>query len=204
MRFNTSIIRLCYAILCPFGEFTILTFGRKCGRVVCGSCSPHRITIPYQYIVQPPAAEEMSPAPRTRPRLDSGRTGSSPMVNNLGGGERVRLCNPCVPDPNVAPPQVPESRNIQPRPTQQGHSRSLSSTVTSTQPRSSIHNTSTSSSYYAQRRPREPSNLNSYNTSTSSYTERNSHLRPEDLHNRSRSSTVCYSYHWTLSATYIT
>ncbi|KAG4431854.1 hypothetical protein IFR05_012671 [Cadophora sp. M221] len=84
-----------------------------------------RITIPYQYIVQPPAAEETSSTPRTRPRLDSGRTGSSPMVNNLGGGERVRLCNPCVPDPNIAPPQVPESRNSQPRSAQQGHSRSV-------------------------------------------------------------------------------
>lgn len=26
-------------------------------------------------------------------------------VNGMSGGERVRLCNPCVPDPNTAPPQ---------------------------------------------------------------------------------------------------
>ncbi|EHA25918.1 hypothetical protein ASPNIDRAFT_143971, partial [Aspergillus niger ATCC 1015] len=25
---------------------------RKCGRVVCASCSPHRITIPRQFIVR--------------------------------------------------------------------------------------------------------------------------------------------------------
>lgn len=159
---------------------------RKCGRVVCGSCSPHRITIPYQYIVQPPASEVPS-APRTRPRLDSGRTGSSPMVENLGGGERVRLCNPCVPDPNIAPPQVPEQRNSQPRPAQQGHSRSVSSVVTSSQTRSTGQSPSYSS-YYSQRRPRDI--VNSYGTNTSSYSERNTRLRPEDLQSRSRSSTV--------------
>lgn len=27
-------------------------------------------------------------------------------VNGMSGGERVRLCNPCVPDPNTAPPQT--------------------------------------------------------------------------------------------------
>ncbi|KAH9221477.1 FYVE zinc finger-domain-containing protein [Leptodontidium sp. 2 PMI_412] len=183
-------VTLCPICRTQFSFFVRKHHCRKCGRVVCGSCSPHRITIPYQYIVQPPAAEEISSTPRTRPRLDSGRTGSSPMVNNLGGGERVRLCNPCVPDPNIAPPQVPESRNSQPRPAQQGHSRSVSSTAASTQSRSSTYNPSISSSFYAQRRPREPSNLNSYNASTSSYTERNSRLRPEDLQSRSRSSTV--------------
>jgi hypothetical protein len=47
------------------------------------------------------------PNSRRRPTLDSARAGSSLEVENLGGGERVRLCNPCVPDPNVAPPQTP-------------------------------------------------------------------------------------------------
>ncbi|RDW73993.1 hypothetical protein BP5796_07435 [Coleophoma crateriformis] len=69
---------------------------RKCGRVVCGSCSQHRITIPYEYIARPPTylIDEDFLA------LDRYRT----------GGERVRLCNPCVPDPNIAPPQVPSSQ----------------------------------------------------------------------------------------------
>ncbi|PVH88332.1 FYVE-domain-containing protein [Cadophora sp. DSE1049] len=180
-------VTLCPICRTQFSFFVRKHHCRKCGRVVCGSCSPHRITIPYQYIVQPPTAEEVGPAPRTRPRLDSGRTGSSPMVENLGGGERVRLCNPCVPDPNIAPPQVPESRNSQPRPAQQGHSRSVSSVVTSSQTRNTGHSPSYSS-YYSQRRPRDI--MNSYNTSTSSYSERNTRLRPEDLQSRSRSSTV--------------
>ncbi|CAK1357794.1 unnamed protein product [Cercospora beticola] len=62
---------------------------RKCGRVVCARCSPHRITIPRQYIVQPPDIVSLyadDPA--------------SPLRNPaLGGGEVVRVCNPCVPDP---------------------------------------------------------------------------------------------------------
>ena len=86
---------------------------RKCGRVVCGSCSPHRITIPYQYIVQPPGMPRL-PAPRSPPAL-LGSDGSFVDFGALGGGERVRLCNPCVPDPNIAPPQTPG-----------GHSRSQS------------------------------------------------------------------------------
>ena len=69
---------------------------RKCGRVVCAACSPHRITIPRQYIVQQPSisleSEQQSSTP-TSP------TTSSSYARNLGGGEVVRVCNPCVPDP---------------------------------------------------------------------------------------------------------
>ncbi|KAK4111947.1 FYVE-domain-containing protein [Canariomyces notabilis] len=72
---------------------------RKCGRVVCNSCSPHRITIPYQYIVRPPGTPS---AQRPVSLLDS-QIWYSP---EFSGGERVRLCNPCVPDPNTAPPQA--------------------------------------------------------------------------------------------------
>jgi hypothetical protein len=67
---------------------------RKCGRVVCSQCSPHRITIPRQYIVQPPTGsdeEEVAPL--------SPNGGGSLAGRNLGGGEVVRVCNPCVPDP---------------------------------------------------------------------------------------------------------
>ncbi|KAB8302867.1 hypothetical protein EYC80_006199 [Monilinia laxa] len=63
---------------------------RKCGRVVCNSCSPHRITIPYQYIVQPPD----HPSPynstaynRLHDPQGEGRTNTS----EFGGGDRVRL-----------------------------------------------------------------------------------------------------------------
>jgi hypothetical protein len=93
---------------------------RKCGRVVCNDCSPHRITIPRQFIVHPPdaSAETRLKSPGTRVPVetidlteDTGReersnmtrittTGSNPA---LGGGEKVRLCNPCVPDPQPSP-----------------------------------------------------------------------------------------------------
>ncbi|KAK5165817.1 uncharacterized protein LTR77_008740 [Saxophila tyrrhenica] len=65
---------------------------RKCGRVVCNACSPHRITIPKQYIVQPPSGSDGEEAGSTSPGGLFGR-------NNLGGGDVVRVCNPCVPDP---------------------------------------------------------------------------------------------------------
>ncbi|OOQ86157.1 hypothetical protein PEBR_22667 [Penicillium brasilianum] len=83
---------------------------RKCGRVVCASCSPHSIVIPRQFIVRPPdtptSQSESSPASQT-PVVDL--TGDDPDPFNssinpaLGGGEKVRLCNPCVPDPNPNP-----------------------------------------------------------------------------------------------------
>ncbi|KAK4504247.1 hypothetical protein PRZ48_005163 [Zasmidium cellare] len=74
---------------------------RKCGRVVCATCSPHRITIPRQYIVQPP-----------NPFYEDEGNPSSPVDINpaLGGGEVVRVCNPCVPDPwtpsTLSPPSL--------------------------------------------------------------------------------------------------
>lgn len=104
---------------------------RKCGRVVCASCSPHRITIPRQYIVRPPVVHRQSVSATFVPiRVADGNgdadgdrdtdadgdtvTGVgdagvvSPAAINpaLGGGEEVRLCNPCVPDPNPEPPRV--------------------------------------------------------------------------------------------------
>jgi hypothetical protein len=74
---------------------------RKCGRVVCNSCSPHRIIIPHQYIVRPPGSEMPMPQSLLLDSLGSGYFD----INGSSGGERVRLCNPCVPDPNTAPPQ---------------------------------------------------------------------------------------------------
>ncbi|EKV11607.1 hypothetical protein PDIG_17700 [Penicillium digitatum PHI26] len=94
---------------------------RKCGRVVCASCSPHRITIPREYIVRPPEFVGIlsnSPPMSSRPPPVVDLTGDDPILSStpatatetttvnpaLGGGEEVRLCNPCVPDPNPNPP----------------------------------------------------------------------------------------------------
>ncbi|KAL2824816.1 FYVE zinc finger-domain-containing protein [Aspergillus cavernicola] len=84
---------------------------RKCGRVVCASCSPHRITIPRQYIVHSPTSNRSSAsviAQRATQiiNLEGDESVQPPTALNpaLGGGEEVRLCNPCVPDPNPEPP----------------------------------------------------------------------------------------------------
>lgn len=105
---------------------------RKCGRVVCANCSPHRITIPQQSIVHPPGTMNnhhniinnnnnrpsstittgnpvvidltgeptASPRPERQPSWTSSSRASFPV---LEGGEEVRLCNPCVPDPQPSP-----------------------------------------------------------------------------------------------------
>lgn len=107
---------------------------RKCGRVVCANCSPHRITIPRQFIVHPPSgadqlfgagATQISPvidltgddvdeAPGPPESLGSNRAHNREnwIDSALGGGQEVRLCNPCVPDPNPSPhrPFTPPSR----------------------------------------------------------------------------------------------
>jgi FYVE zinc finger len=89
---------------------------RKCGRVVCDNCSPHRITIPRQFIVNPPRSDTT-----TSPQLgaveaidltgdDDGNDIFNPQHNarrislsGIDGGDKVRLCNPCVPDPQPDP-----------------------------------------------------------------------------------------------------
>lgn len=96
---------------------------RRCGRLVCATCSPHRITIPRQYIVRPPEERLWDEdATFTRPR--SGTDAS--YVDNLGGGETVRVCNPCVPDPNYGPP--PQHETPLPVPPPPPSSRSRAST----------------------------------------------------------------------------
>lgn len=82
----------------------MLTILRKCGKVVCASCSPHRITIPREYIVKP-ESETQGPQPRNPRTSNASILAPVPGESNIEGGERVRLCNPCVPDPNTAPPQ---------------------------------------------------------------------------------------------------
>ena len=96
---------------------------RKCGRVVCNACSPHRIIIPHQYIVRPPGSE----MPMSQSLLMDSLGVGYIDVNGMSGGERVRLCNPCVPDPNIEPPQYSTSTTptiLSPR---SSHQRSRSS-----------------------------------------------------------------------------
>lgn len=82
---------------------------RKCGRVVCAACSPHRITIPRQYIVHPPSeTAENNIIDLVGSDDDNNMSAFGPFRNPaLGGGEVVRVCNPCVPDPNFSPPPQP-------------------------------------------------------------------------------------------------
>ncbi|KZF22463.1 hypothetical protein L228DRAFT_268926 [Xylona heveae TC161] len=101
---------------------------RKCGRVVCSGCSPHRITIPRQFIVRPPEdvvrdeawrrlagiaddAEDDADAGH-RARLDSSLTQERLLNPALGGGAEVRICNPCVPDPNYNLPSTFNYTNL--------------------------------------------------------------------------------------------
>lgn len=89
---------------------------RRCGRLVCGPCSPHRITIPRQYIVRP-AEETASDHDGSGSRRRSDASLSDQLENPaLGGGETVRVCNPCVPDPNYGPPPQQEEREPSPLP----------------------------------------------------------------------------------------
>ena len=89
---------------------------RKCGRVVCANCSPHRITIPKHYIVHPPDAIPIIPTTPATEDIEivdltgeedqeSSITGDSRRQSDhaIYGGQEVRLCNPCVPDPNPSP-----------------------------------------------------------------------------------------------------
>ena len=90
---------------------------RKCGRVVCAACSPHRITIPKQYVVQPP---NMADGEQEPPSPISGGN----YYRGLGGGEVVRVCNPCVPDPWT--PDQAANEQSSPRPVGAGPDRGLS------------------------------------------------------------------------------
>ena len=127
---------------------------RKCGRVVCAGCSPHRITIPRQYIVHPPmdassafttarsanievvdltgdGDENRGTAPTAGRSQADARSGETRRVDAaLGGGQEVRLCNPCVPDPNPLPPptyasQPPNAQSMPPPPNLGRHGPSV-------------------------------------------------------------------------------
>ncbi|KAM4054805.1 FYVE zinc finger domain-containing protein [Hirsutella rhossiliensis] len=60
---------------------------RKCGRVVCNSCSPHRIIIPHPYIVRPAGSEFSMPPSLLLDGLGAGYF----EANGPSGGERSPL-----------------------------------------------------------------------------------------------------------------
>lgn len=77
---------------------------RRCGRVICDQCSPHRITLPSQCIVRPPydlakyrisAFDDLPGAWGAAPDSQD----SSTLADALAQAEKVRICKPCVPDP---------------------------------------------------------------------------------------------------------
>jgi hypothetical protein len=124
---------------------------RKCGRVVCASCSPHRITIPRQFIVHPPSDGYTAIDPS-----DDVMTAFGPFRNPaLGGGEEVRVCNPCVPDPNFSPPPryspLTHAQAAPRRPSASTSTHSHHSSQRSHRPSASVHNPPT----HQADRPRE-------------------------------------------------
>ncbi|ROT37418.1 hypothetical protein SODALDRAFT_334517 [Sodiomyces alkalinus F11] len=118
-------VTVCPICRTQFSFFVRKHHCRKCGRVVCNRCSPHRITIPNQFIVRPPDQLGVSDQ-RYAFSLLAGEGGYADL-SSLGGGERVRLCNPCVPDPNPSPPGPQRAPNQ--ASTRRTHHRSHSNAV---------------------------------------------------------------------------
>lgn len=164
-------------------DSAFLPANRRCGRVICALCSPHRITIPRPFVVRPPIPEAaFAPGQYARQNGERdmfledarqlngvGNNGTDlPMASSmpshaavtwpretastmifsaegllvgpdlLDGGEEVRICNPCVPDPNNEPPpqqqlqllqhqrlQQEINRNHRPRGSPQGRQRDI-------------------------------------------------------------------------------
>lgn len=80
-------VDLCTVCHRPFSILLRRHHCRKCGKVVCAFCSVHKIRMMRMCVARPPGAP-------TPPAL----------LDEPSGLEEVRVCNPCVPDPNVEPP----------------------------------------------------------------------------------------------------
>lgn len=150
---------------------------RKCGRVVCSSCSLHRITMPRQFIVRPP---ETAASAAVTAVSDAVSAASSASL----GAEIVRMCNPCVPDPNWAPPPQLDAGSAHAI----GPQTELSSTATTTplpsfylQPPGSSHNPNASHAIHVPRQSHQPRRSSHQPTLEPSTTTRR--------HDRSRSNS---------------
>lgn len=94
---------------------------RKCGRVVCAACSPHRITIPRQFIVRPPESTVLpsssSSTPAPPPIIDL--TGDDPFSTStinpaLGGWRGSTTLQPLRPRPESQSPGIHPSAASRP------------------------------------------------------------------------------------------
>lgn len=65
---------------------------RKCGRVVCGDCSRHRITLPRRYIVQPPWVDLHIMDDRSAESVSEHQSSSTRSANILSGQSVQPLC----------------------------------------------------------------------------------------------------------------
>ncbi|KPM40649.1 hypothetical protein AK830_g5895 [Neonectria ditissima] len=80
-------VTLCPICRAQFSFFVRKHHCRKCGRVVCNSCSPHRIIIPHQYIVRAPGSDVGIPQSLMIDGLGAGYFD----IRNISGGERPKL-----------------------------------------------------------------------------------------------------------------
>jgi hypothetical protein len=64
---------------------------RKCGRVVCNPCSPHRITIPKAFVVRPAIESSFCQPLHTPSGYDDG-----PRLGDEDDGLQVRICDHCL------------------------------------------------------------------------------------------------------------
>ncbi|RKF60224.1 putative fyve zinc finger protein [Erysiphe neolycopersici] len=159
-----SEVNVCPICKSRFGFFLRKHHCRRCGRVVCDSCSPHRITIPFQYIVQPSPQGEASVTliPRIR------QTEIDNSLEYIGGGRQVRLCNPCVPDPNTTPARVVVDQNRR-------HGENLHNIFNQSAPTQTMEPSLSMISHS----PRQPSSAVSSNPSTYSIQQSSARNRPQ-------------------------
>ncbi|KAF3934131.1 hypothetical protein ABW20_dc0100407 [Dactylellina cionopaga] len=89
---------------------------RKCGRVVCAPCSPHRIVIPKSFVVYPPNAIDLD---QSQSYVDSSGNRRDSYVGDTG--VEVRICNNCLAGEN------PSAASTGPQTTNQARRQSMQS-----------------------------------------------------------------------------
>ena len=72
---------------------------RKCGKIVCGWCSGHRIRLMRACVARTPGTAVTAETASTAATGVGAAAGED--ISDPWGLVEVRVCNPCVPDPNV-------------------------------------------------------------------------------------------------------